>query len=226
MADNIKFILASASPRRRDLLNSAGIPHTVFVTDADEAPAGSPAAGGSYAEYYAREASRAKGKAATTLLREDPPEDLRSLLDGGGKIYVISADTVVSPDGEQVFGKPETAAHAREMLSILSGREHFVIGGITVTEMTACGTRSVSECVSTSVFMKELTEREIGAYIESGEPDGKAGAYAIQGLGGAFVSSVKGDYPNVVGISVFRLIDILSREFGVNLTEEARAGGC
>lgn len=226
MTDNIKFILASASPRRHDLLNSAGIPHTVFVTDADEDPTGTPEAGEAYAEYYAREASRAKGEAAATLLRESYSVEVSDHLENGGRIYVISADTVVSPDSEQVFGKPKNATHAREMLRILSGKEHFVIGGITVTEMTACGMRSVSECVSTSVFMKELTEREIDAYIESGEPDGKAGAYAIQGLGGAFVSSVKGDYPNVVGISVFRLIDILSREFGVNLTENVRLGGC
>lgn len=173
MTENIRFILASASPRRHDLLNSVGIPHKISVSDAEENPSGVPESGESYPEYYAREASIAKGEAVAAEISRSEKAFLKS----GGKIYVISADTVVSPDFENVFGKPKDAAHAKEMLRTLSGTEHFVIGGITVIEINDGFNRSISDCVITSVFMKELTDSEIDAYIESGEPDGKAGAY-------------------------------------------------
>ena len=168
MTENIRFILASASPRRHELLSSVGIPHEILVTDADENPTGSPRDGESYAEFFAREASRLKCEAA------------------------------------------------------LSGCEHWVVGGITIAYLDGENVKTVSCSVSTAVTFKKLTDGEISAYIESGEPDGKAGAYAIQGLGAVFVTTITGDYPNVVGLSVSETCRILADEFGIRLTEQPR----
>jgi len=210
--ENIRFILASASPRRHELLSSVGIPHEVLVTDADENPAGMPEKDETYAEYFAREASRLKCEAAISALRGKTDV----------KTVVIAADTVVSPDGSVIFGKPKSAAHAAEMLRTLSGSTHAVSGGITVAVIDGEDVRTVSRALSTYVTFKELTDNEIDAYVASDEPDGKAGAYAIQGLGGAFVTEIKGDYPNVVGISVYETLRILGEDFGIRLTEKVR----
>ena len=113
----------------------------------------------------------------------------------------MTADTVVSPDGERIFGKPADGDDAARMLRELSGTDHTVVGGICVTD----GVRTLTSSVTTHVRFKELTEREISSYVGSGEPFGKAGAYAIQGKASLFVESVSGDYANIVGISVFEL---------------------
>ena len=212
MTDNIRFVLASASPRRHELLCSVGIAHDILVTDADENPSGVPEAGETYAEYFAREASRLKCEAALNALGVGVDR----------KTVVIAADTVVSPDGEVIFGKPKNAEGAAEMLRALSGREHSVVGGITVSVIDGESVKTVSRSVTTMVTFKSLTEHEITSYVESGEPDGKAGAYAIQGLGAVFVKSLRGDYPNVVGLSVYETCRILSEEFGLDLTERVR----
>lgn len=211
MTEGCRFILASASPRRHELLSSAGIPHEILVTDADENPTGTPGTNETYAEFFAREASRLKCEAAFKAL----------LGKTDGKTVIIAADTVVSPDGSVIFGKPKSSDHAAEMLRTLSGREHAVSGGITVALMEGDGVKYVSRSISTAVTFKVLSDREIAEYIESGEPDGKAGAYAIQGLGSAFVKEIRGDYPNVVGISLFETFRILD-ELGIKLTEEPR----
>lgn len=212
MTENIRFILASASPRRHELLSSVGIPHEILVTDADENPTGSPRDGESYAEFFAREASRLKCEAALDALSGE----------NCGKTVVIAADTVVSPDGNVIFGKPKSADDARYMLRVLSGCEHRVVGGITIAYLDGENVKTVSCSVSTAVTFKKLTDGEISAYIESGEPDGKAGAYAIQGLGAVFVTTITGDYPNVVGLSVSETCRILADEFGIRLTEQPR----
>lgn len=223
MTQNVRFILASASPRRHDLLCSVGVPHEILVTDADECPAGRGEVGGLYAAWFAREVSRIKGEAATLelLRRGICPADSENA--EREQVFVISADTVVSPDGEVIFGKPEDADDAARMLWTLSGGVHYVLGGITVTQLS-CGkvTRSVSRSVVTRVRFKHLTDAAILSYIDSGEPFGKAGAYAIQGLGSVFVDSVEGDYPNVVGISTSELFSILEEEFSLRLAEKSR----
>ncbi len=212
MTDNIKFILASASPRRHELLCSVGIPHEILVTDADENPVGDAVADESYAEFFAREASRLKCEAAVRTIKGKTD----------GITVIIAADTVVSPDGNVIFGKPKSADDAKAMLSTLSGREHAVVGGITVALIDGESVKTVSRSVSTAVTFKTLTESEISAYVASDEPDGKAGAYAIQGLGAVFVKEIRGDYPNVVGLSVYETCRILSDEFGIKVTEQSR----
>ena len=193
-----KIILASASPRRRELLEAAGIPHTVFRMDIDETPDVSRYSGESglpFPEWYTRECALVKLRAAADLIYK---EERRPV--------IVAADTVVSPDGERIFGKPADAADAARMLRELSGTDHTVVGGICVTD----GERTLVSSVTTHVRFKELTEREIASYIESGEPFGKAGAYAIQGKASLFVESVSGDYANIVGISVFELRRMLA----------------
>ncbi len=208
-----RFILASASPRRHDLLCSVGVEHEVLVTEADETPR-TPCPGNvPYAEWFARSVAEIKAEAAVSAVMDTCAD---------GEVFVISGDTVVTPDGVEIFGKPSDEADASRMLTALSGKEHFVVGGITVARISRGEVKYASRSVKTSVVFKTLTEREISEYIDSGEVWGKAGAYAIQGLGGVFVSSVSGDYPNVVGISTSVLFDILEEEFSLKLTEEAR----
>ena len=193
-----KIILASASPRRRELLEAAGIPHTVFRMDIDETPDVSRYSGESglpFPEWYTRECALVKLRAAADLIYK---EERRPV--------IVAADTVVSPDGERIFGKPADAADAARMLRELSGTDHTVVGGICVTD----GERTLVSSVTTHVRFKELTEREIASYVESGEPFGKAGAYAIQGKASLFVESVSGDYANIVGISVFEMRRMLA----------------
>ena len=193
-----KIILASASPRRRELLEAAGIPHTVFRMDIDETPDVSRYSGESglpFPEWYTRECALVKLRAAADLIYKEEHRPV-----------IVAADTVVSPDGERIFGKPADAADAARMLRELSGTDHTVVGGICVTD----GERTLVSSVTTHVRFKELTEREIASYVESGEPFGKAGAYAIQGKASLFVESVSGDYANIVGISVFELRRMLA----------------
>ena len=128
-----------------------------------------------------------------------------------GDRVIIGADTVVENNGE-IYGKPKDADDARRMLGEMSGGRHLVHTGITVTD----GTRTVSETVTTEVFMRKLTDREIDGYIASGAPFDKAGAYGIQGAAGAFVERLVGDYFNVMGLPLFRISEILS-EFGIEL---------
>lgn len=202
-----RVILASASPRRDELLNLISLPHEILVTDADETPTGNAPEelGLSPAGWYAYSASAAKAEAAEKVIFSGSKPD--------GSTIIIAADTVVSADGTEVFGKPRDDADAARMLRALSGREHFVIGGITVSD----GTRRVTKCVTTSVRMKRLTEEDVSAYIATGEPFGKAGAYAIQGRGAVLVDSITGDYGNVVGISTSTLRDILKFDFSAEI---------
>ena len=196
-----KLILASASPRRRELLDAAGIPHTVFKMDIDETPdvdSFSADSGFPFPEWYTRECALVKLRAAAEMIYKD-----------GCRPVIVTADTVVSPDGVRIFGKPKDREDAARMLRELSGTDHTVVGGICVTD----GEKTLVSSVTTHVRFKELTEREIIAYVDSGEPFGKAGAYAIQGKASLFVESVSGDYANIVGISVFELRRMLA-EFG------------
>ena len=207
MKENVKFILASASPRRHELLLGAGISHEVLVTDADEGASRERPEGIARAEWYALEASRIKCEAA-----------LASLCAESGRTFVIAADTVVSSDLDEVLGKPKDNADAVRMLTSLSGAEHYVIGGITLAELEDGDAVFSSRLCVTKVKMRELTPEMIDAYVATGEPSDKAGAYAIQGLAGVFVEHFDGDYNNVVGLSTATLADMLQRDFGFDVT--------
>ena len=188
----MNIILASNSPRRRELLERIGVTgFTVWAPNVDESvePGLSPA-------DMVEELSLRKAQAAKNL----GPDGL-----------IIAADTVVALDGA-VLGKPRDENGAFSMLSALSGREHRVYTGITVLR----GDKTVTEHEVTAVAFRELAPDEIRGYIATGEPMDKAGAYGIQGVGALLVSGIRGDYCNVMGLPVFRLGQIL-REFGLDL---------
>jgi septum formation protein len=173
------LILASASPRRAELLIGAGYTFTVEPADVDE----SVQAGEQPAAYVLRVA-RAKAHAVAARCRES-----------GGT--VLAADTTVVAEGE-ILGKPADREDASRMLQQLSGRVHEVLTGVVVV---ARG-RELSDVIRTRVSLLPLTPEDIAWYIETGEPDGKAGAYAIQGRAARFVDWIEGSWSNVVGLPV------------------------
>ncbi len=187
----MKLILASQSPRRRELLGRLGLEFTTKASQVDEDAfhADSP-------EALVRLLSREKARWVAE--REEPDT------------IVIGADTVVVLDGA-VLGKPATQEEARAMLRQLSGRVHQVYTGVTVCQ----GAFAVTEAEVTQVRFRPLTEEEIHLYVRTGEPMDKAGAYGLQGLGVLLVEGVEGDYTNVIGLPVCRLGRILL-EFGID----------
>ncbi|MBM3907594.1 MAG: septum formation inhibitor Maf [Gemmatimonadetes bacterium] len=194
-----RVILASASPRRRELLTLVGIPHEVRPADIDESvlPGEQPAP---HAERLAR------AKAHTLAERH-------------GDAVVIAADTIVVLDGE-ILGKPRDGAHAAAMLRRLAGREHTVFTAIAV----ARGAHTESAVEGVRVWFRALGDEEIEAYIATGEPMDKAGAYGIQGYGATIVERVDGDYFSVMGLGLRRLVELLARvgvryEFGAGVRE-------
>ena len=189
----MNIILASASPRRRELLERIGITgFTVAAPNVDESvePGLSPA-------DMVEQLSLRKARAAAGHFG---PDDL-----------ILAADTVVALDGA-VLGKPRDEDDAFAMLSALSGREHCVYTGITVLR----GAKVITQHEATAVTFRELSPDEIWGYIATGEPLDKAGAYGIQGVGALLVSGIRGDYSNVMGLPLFRLGRIL-RDFGMDL---------
>ncbi len=170
------LVLASQSPRRREILKQAGIAFLVRVADVDEAvlPGEKP-------EAYVRRLAEWKAGAVAA----DEGET------------VLGADTTVVVD-EEILGKPQDAADAVRMLRMLSGRRHEVMTGICLKR----GERTVVDCAVTSVWFRTMNERDIEDYVASGEPVDKAGAYAIQGLASKFIERIEGCYFNVVGLPV------------------------
>ena len=188
-----QIVLASGSPRRRELLERIGVTgFLIRVPDVEESfPEGlTPPQVVSYI-------SREKAEAAARLCG---PEDI-----------VITADTMVFLDDRRL-GKPRDEAHALEMLTALQGREHTVCTGVTVRQ----GARSCTESESTKVFFRPASEAELRSYIATGEPMDKAGAYGVQGRGALLVERLEGDFFNVMGLPVLRLSRMLAR-FGVVL---------
>jgi septum formation protein len=181
-----RIVLASASPRRRELLSLIGLPHDVRPADVDE----SVHAGEDPVAYVDRVA-RAKASKVAAHARD---------------AVVIAADTTVVLDHE-ILAKPADPPDAEAMLSRLSGRTHVVHTGIAV----ARGDRLVSAVESVNVTFRALTDREISAYVSTGEPLDKAGAYGIQGYGATIVERVDGDYFSVMGLGLRRLVDLLGR---------------
>ncbi|MBE6758685.1 MAG: septum formation protein Maf [Ruminococcaceae bacterium] len=178
-----ELFLASASPRRRELIAAIGIPFVCASPEADETvPEGTPP------------------RDAALLIARRKAEAARSMSESEGRI-IVSADTIVVVDG-QIFGKPSDRQHAASMLRTLSGREHQVMTGVCV--ILPDGTTD-SFCECTGVRFYPLSDEEIERYIDSGEPMDKAGAYGIQGIGKLLVEGVSGDYFNVVGLPVAHL---------------------
>ena len=179
----MNLILASQSPRRKELLGLFRIPFTVRVADIDETmnPSAAP-----YSEV-----ARVSRLKALAIPRD--PDDV-----------VVAADTIVVCEGN-VLGKPHSEDEAKEMLRLLSGRDHQVMTGMTVLR----GDSAAVVTEVTDLHFRELTDKEIDAYVATGEPMDKAGSYGIQGGAALFCQRMEGDYYNVMGLPVCRLTQIL-----------------
>lgn len=220
----INIILASKSPRRKQLLEEAGVHFTVFTgsTEVDETL--EPDLLADPKEAVKKLAERKAGAVVQEVLALNPV----------GLGIVIGADTMVVLDGE-MLGKPYSADHAREMLRKLSGRTHQVITGVSVWMLllneteerggdgnVSIGFRTFTE--TSYVTFKELTDEDINAYVATGETIDKAGAYGIQGKGAALVEKYEGDYDNIVGLPVDKLLenfpDLLRREVEIEIVDK------
>ena len=195
--------LASASPRRREILVSLGFQPVLLAAEIDE----TALPGEAVADYVARMA-RQKNAAARQLAAQRGLALAQPLL---------SADTVVALDNA-FLGKPRDAAHARELLESLSGREHQVWTAVCVS----LGDQTLEAAQRSDVRFKELSKQEIAAYIASGEPLDKAGAYGIQGIGGVFVAHLSGSFSGVMGLPVFETVQLL-RQLGAPVPPFAEA---
>lgn len=196
----MKLILASASPRRAEILRNAGIPFEICSTGVDESRLDNESPGD-----YVRRLALAKAVSAA-----DKNPNL------GGDALIIGADTVVVVDAA-ILGKPASSDDARRMLRSISGRIHEVHTGLALLQISGMQQRVVEEI--TRVHFAHLSDQEIEDYLASGEPFDKAGAYAIQGVGGRFVKRIEGCYFNVMGLPLARLWTLL-REFGLGSSAE------
>lgn len=193
----MEIILASGSPRRKELMGILGHPFTVRVSDADEQtdPALPP-------YFIVEQLSLLKASAVASEVKGE-----------GKEAIVIGADTVVVFK-DAILTKPVDAQEAKAMLLSLSGNWHSVLTGVTV--MNTKNAKSETFYVETKVHFIALTEEQIDAYVKTGEPLDKAGAYGIQGKGGLFVDKIDGDYFNVVGLPMCKLAEVLKNEFGIS----------
>lgn len=182
------LVLASSSPRRRELLTQIGVPFEVVVQPVDETrhPGESPT------DYVCR---LARAKAAVVNVRERQAQARP----------VLGADTIVVVD-DLVLGKPEDKADAARMLALLSGRRHQVMSAVCVMQ----GEHSQLRLSSSWVGFRTLSQADIDAYWASGEPEGKAGAYAVQGLGALFINCLEGSYSGVVGLPLYETAELLA----------------
>jgi septum formation protein len=185
LEDPTSFVLASASPRRRDLLSQLGLRFTVAAADLDETPLPSEAA-----DLYVRRLAQEKARAVAARFPS---------------AWVLAADTTVAL-GPELLGKPRDAAEARQMLSRLSGKTHNVYTGVALAGRTNAAT-----VVRTGVTFRTLTAGEIDWYVGTGEPLDKAGAYAVQGRGGFLVAAVEGSPTNVIGLPLGETLELLTQ---------------
>jgi septum formation protein len=196
--DSPELVLASASPRRQELLLSLGLEFSIQSADIEETTTASDPA-----EIVT---ALSLAKAQAVVARLNPPER-------GKRVLVLAADTIVVFNS-LVLGKPQSVQEAYEMLMLLSGQEHQVFTGVTLLELP--GARSRSLYRASSVFFRKLEPAEAAFYAAGPEPIDKAGAYALQGTAGAFVERVEGCYSNVIGLPLSDVV-LLLREFGVSV---------
>lgn len=185
----MKIVLGSKSPRRKEILSLVCDNFEIRVSDADE----------SYSP--------------DTPLSEVPKilaERKAMAIEIGDDEIIIGSDTVVLIDNE-LLGKPKTRENAIRMLKKMSGKAHLVVSGICVRSKD----KVYSEAVTSTVYMRELTDREIEKYVDVWKPLDKAGAYGIQEMAGSFVSRIEGDFYNIVGLPLCRLVEILKDEFNI-----------
>ena len=200
--DNSALILASKSPRRRYLLNQAGLDFRIVPSSVDET-----------------RFPRSKPSSYVKALAEAKADDISEKYPD---CWVIGADTVVLIDNT-ILGKPSSRKDAQRMLRRLSDRTHQVLTGYAIFCKTK--NRRFSETIKTDVLFKKLSDAEINRYVDTDEPFDKAGAYAIQGLGTFLVRSIRGSYTNVVGLPVCEVIEYLMNEGVIGLHIEQRQTG-
>lgn len=189
-----KIILASKSPRRKELLSSWGVEFEIMVSAADESSISKSIP----PHLYVQELSLLK---ASDVAKDSDCDCL-----------IIGSDTIVEYQGE-FLGKPKDVTAAKDMIKKLSGNEHRVYSGICVFDCVTAKAHTDYEC--TKVFFRNLKEEEIDAYVASGESMDKAGGYAIQGLGKSLVDHIEGEYENVVGLPKEKLLRLLKDEFDI-----------
>ena len=195
----MRFILASKSPRRKEILSELGLKFDIITADTDESCSLSDP------RAYVEELALRKGRAVAEI----------TVLDG--ESLIIASDTVVACNDE-ILGKPQDRADARRMLDMLSGKSHKVISGIALITKD----KSISASEVTEVIFDEMTDADKDFYLNSKEPYDKAGAYAVQGLASMWIKGIVGDYFNVVGLPVKLLHDKLKSEFGIDIAKEIK----
>jgi septum formation protein len=187
------IILASQSPRRKQLLELAGVNFDIVPAHIDETP---------YLQYLPADAVIASAQAKADQVSMQFPDH-----------WIIAADTIVVINNT-ILGKPDSKEHAREMLQQLSGNVHVVYTGYSICCLNK--DKVFSDIVKTNVCFKQLCSHEIEWYLQTDEPYDKAGAYAIQGIGAFIVKSIDGSYTNVVGLPVCEVIDVLIKQHIIN----------
>jgi septum formation protein len=193
MSNSRKIVLASSSPRRRELLSLTGLTFTAEASDYEEVlvPGVDP-------RLLARRLSCKKAKAVAKKYRN---------------ALIIAADTFIV-FGDILLGKPSSKEDAMRMVGLLNGQSHSVITGFTIIDTAS--RKILSRSVETRVWFRKLTKQELASYVRTGEPLDKAGAYAIQGLGSLIVERIEGDYFNVIGLPLSSLVEAL-KKFGVHV---------
>ena len=188
-----QIILASASPRRKELLEKIGLKFKIIVSKYKESidPSQSP-------HELAQKLSLEKAKLVAKKYKNS---------------IIIGADTFVVLDN-QIIGKPKDKNDAKETLKLLSNRDHLIITGFTIIDSDT--NKAISRSEETKVFMRQITDREIESYVKTKEPLGKAGSYAIQEKGSVFIEKIEGDFFNAVGLPIFALVKEL-KNFGVSV---------
>ena len=187
------IILASASPRRKELLEKIGLKFEVDASGCDE-------------EINA-------GLDPQEIVRQLSIKKAKSVAARHKNAIVIAADTI-GVMGDKILGKPHTENEACKMLQVISGKSHLVITGFSILDTAT--NKIVTGIANTRVYIKKLTGQEIDAYVKTGEPLDKAGAYAIQGIGAVIVEKIEGDYYNVMGLPLHALTEAL-KEFGIKI---------
>lgn len=199
----MQVILASKSPRRKEILEMLGVPFTVMTADTDE------------------HSTQTDPALLVEQLALQKATDVQDLLDAQNALapdtLIIASDTVVAL-GDEILGKPQDRADARRMITGLQNTAHHVLSGIAFCYFDKEGNRkgAVSHA-STAVHFGPMSKEDIELYLDSGEPYDKAGAYAIQGLAGRWITGIEGDYFNVVGLPVNVMCDLCKQAFGIDL---------
>lgn len=195
----MNLILASKSPRRKEILENLGVKFEIITCDTDEHTSERDG------KKYVEEIAFRKGDAVRALLEKENQFD-------SDKIILSSDTVVVSADGE-IMGKPTSREDAKRMILAFSGKPHFVISGIALISKN----KTVVTSESTTVYFDTVDEEDVEKYLYTDEAYDKAGAYAIQGYASLWINGIEGDYFNVVGLPVKKLADTLKKEFNIKL---------